>query len=317
MKVTWTSSTQSAVASPGARPGILGWRKWRLWVLGFDVMILGGMAVLWHWPLVKVKDIRVEGPAVWEEQARSLVVLPPDSNFLRVDPDATRLRLAASFGNLAVPQVTLELPSTLLICLVPTTPVLWAEGAATNGQLAVGADGALLTEPLDRPALPIWRTAAGAPPAGAFSQRARFAAGSWAEIIDADDRYQQAISEWTRDSRTGWVMTAADGRSQIIIGKTGLKRRAAEVARLLDEGDSLLLRPCVIDARFEGLLAVRPLPEPANDSTVTTGDSLASGKAQITSKNGKPPKPDPAKATSRQAPRRSPVRIRNTRKGTA
>ncbi len=51
-------------------------------------------------------------------------------------------------------------------------------------------------------------------------------------------------------------MTAADGKTKILLGWNNLDSRAYEAARLLTEPDTILTKPCIIDARFDRRLIV-------------------------------------------------------------
>ena len=253
-----------------AAPGVFGRRHWRLWTLLAELVLLGGAFAVWHWPLVRVTDVRIITPPAWEDQVRALVSLPLDGNLLRVDPDAVRSRLQAVFGPRADVDVSLFLPSTLQVRLISRAPVLWAAGA-----VGIAADGALLNDLLERPRLPLWRSASATADRIGFPAAASLAAGTWSEVVTTDARYAQAITEWGQDRDDSWVMTAADGRTQILLGRTSIADRAAGAARLLDEPDSLLQHPCVIDARFAGQLIVRPLAGIIADSTAQPSDSLS------------------------------------------
>ncbi|MEW5700796.1 MAG: hypothetical protein AB1792_01015 [Candidatus Zixiibacteriota bacterium] len=269
-----------ATAATGALPrphhGLLGRWKWRLWALAFDMTALGVIAALWHWPLVRVGAIIVDGPPAWRDEVVASVPLPPDSNLFRTDIDAIDRQLAAVFNDRALCQVRLQWPGTLAVRLVPILPVLRADGVSHAAPLAVAVSGALMTERPGLPALPIWRAETGSADDRGLGQQAKLAAGSWAEVVDADERYQHAISEWSHTADAGWTMIAADGRTRVLLGKSGLRGRAAAVAGLLERSDSLLLHPCLIDARFGGLIAVRPLAEPSDSAAA---DSLTTDRA--------------------------------------
>jgi len=245
-----TPLPEASVLLPSAKraaSGVFGRRHWRLWTLLAELVLLGGAFAVWHWPLVRVSDVRIISPAAWEDQVRALVSLPPDGNVLHVDLDAVRSRLQAAFGPRADVDVSLFLPSTLQIRLISHAPILWAAGA-----IGIAADGTLLNDPPERPRLPLWRSTSATTDRIGFPAAASLAAGTWSEVMTTDARYARAITEWGQDRDDSWMMLAADGRTQILLGRTSIADRAAGAARLLDESDSLLQQPCVVEARFAG-----------------------------------------------------------------
>ena len=110
-----TSAYGADAAGPRSR--LLGRRWWRLWTVLGNLVILAAVAVLWHRPYWRLAAVAYDGPPVWEEKARGCVVVPADSNFLRIDLDAIQARLAATFGERADAGVKLRLPNSLCVRL--------------------------------------------------------------------------------------------------------------------------------------------------------------------------------------------------------
>ncbi len=229
------------------------WRSWRLWVIVIDALLMAGVFAVRKWPLVKIRQIAIEGPSAWESKARSLVFLPSDSNLFSLDMDELQTRLQAEFGSLADCHAQLLLPDKLVIQISPTPLTLW-----TVGGQGVGVDGSILTAPaIERPA-PIWRAPLGTY-GDALNRQSRHAAGAWSQILDADGRFTNAVSELGCDSLSGWTMVGSDGRTRMNIGWSDLSEHASYVSALLARPDTILAGPCAIDARFDGQLIVSRL----------------------------------------------------------
>jgi len=241
------------------------WLSWRLWVIALDLLLLAGVFAVRKWPLLIIRQVAIEGPAIWESRALSIVELPADSNLFALDLDNLQARLQAEFGSLADCHAQLLLPGKLLIQIAPTPLTLWTEGG-----MGVGIDGSLLVTPaVERPA-PIWRA-----PLGSYGdariRSSESAAGAWSQILEADGRFTNAVSEWGCDPATGWTMVGADGQTRMNVGWSDLTRRASYVSALLASPDTILAGPCAIDARFEGQLVVSRLA--MLDDSAALGDS--------------------------------------------
>lgn len=256
------------------------WLSWRLWVIALDAILLSGYFAIQKWPLVKIHRIDVEGPSVWESRVRSQIFLPADSNLFSLDLDNLQSRLQGEFGSLADCRAQLLLPDRLLIQVAPTPLTLWTEGG-----MGVGVDGSLLVTPAVEQPAPIWRSTLGAA-SDPRSGNSVDAAGAWSQVLDADSRFINAVSEWGYDPAVGWTMVGANGQTRMIVGSSDLTRRAAYVSALLARPDSILAAPCAIDARFDGQLVVSRLA--SLDDTASVADS---GKAIAPkSKVASPPK---------------------------
>jgi hypothetical protein len=143
----------------------------------------------------------------------------------------------------------------MIIRLTPTPVALWTE--ANSG---VSTGGKLLHQPVDDRCAPVWRMAT-RHGSGECRFGAVAAASAWADVLAADHRWEAAVSEWHCDPKYGWEMIGSDGRTRIILGWYATGSRAENVARLLTQPDSILKRPCVIDARFDRHVIVRLQPE--------------------------------------------------------
>jgi cell division septal protein FtsQ len=241
----------NAVFTPPRSHRLLSPRRWRLWVILADVLIFAGIWSIQHWPVLKLQDVIVDGPMAWQSVARDLVTVAPDSNLLSIDRDALERRLALEFGSRAQCRTRLQLPGTLSIRLTPVPLVLWTEGRA-----GVSVNGNVVVRPVAANDAPVWRT-----PLQTKSRshgfRAFEAAAAWADVLESDERWGSVVSELTCDREHGWILTAADGKTRIVLGWSDLESRAADVAHLLSQPDSLLAKPCTIDARFDRRLIVR------------------------------------------------------------
>ncbi|MBI3871919.1 MAG: hypothetical protein HY304_02445 [candidate division Zixibacteria bacterium] len=249
-----------------AQPGLFGRRRWRLWVLSAEAALVCIGVALWHWPLLTVWKVAVEAPSDWGNGAEALAVLPADGNLFHVDPLQTRDRLAAQYADRASVDARITLPNTLSIRVVPTPPELWTDPYGSASRTGIAVDGSLLSDPLDCPVLPTWKPPICAKGHLTFTERAKTAAAAWAEVSAADTRYPRAVSAWTSDPSVGWTMTGVDRKTQIVVGRVALGEHARAAARLLDETDTLLAQPCLIDARFDGYLSVHRLSESVPDS---------------------------------------------------
>lgn len=252
---------------PKAGESVFGRKRWRLWVLAVEVAIIGSAVAFLHWPVIKVTDVTYEGPAEWESEVRSLVTIPSDGNLLHFLPSAAESNIQSRFSERADAQVRIELPGRINIRMTAFLPRLWGDG-----ETGIARDGALLLNPVLRPELPRWVPGIQWQESLPIAERARFAAAAWEELSNADRRYELVTAEWTCDPVYGWMTTAVDGRTKVALGHTRIGDRARCVAELLNQGDTLLAKPCFIDARFDGRLLLWPIPEPKhekpkNDST--------------------------------------------------
>jgi len=233
------------------RRRLLSPRRWRLWVIIADVLIMAGIFAIQRWPMLKLKDVVVDGPVAWQEVAKSLVTVAPDSNLLSIDHNALERRLSQEFGARAECRTRLELPGQVCIRLIPSSLALWTEGGA-----GISVNGVLIADPMAGNDAPIWRV-----PPGMNSREYRGyaieAAAAWAGVLNGDSRWRSVISEWSCDPERGWEMTAADGKTKILLGWNNLESRAYAAARLLTEADTILTKPCTIDARFDQRLVVQ------------------------------------------------------------
>lgn len=245
----------NAVFTPPPARRLLSPRRWRFWVIVADVLLMAGIWSIQHWPVLKLKDVVVDGPMAWQSLARDLVTVAPDSNLLSIDHDALERRLALEFGSRAECRTKLELPGTLSIRLNPAPLVLWTEGRA-----GISVNGSVVVQPVAVTDAPVWRT-----PLRTETRehgfRAFEAAAAWAEVLQSDRRWAKVVSELTCDPQRGWILLAADGKTKIILGWSDLITRAGNVARLLSQSDSILTKPCFIDARFDRRLIVRARPD--------------------------------------------------------
>ena len=250
------------------KPAAAGWRSWRLWVIALDAILLAGALAIQKWPLLKIRRVEVEGPAIWESRARAQISLPADSNLFALDLDNLQSRLQAEFGDLAECRAQLLLPDKLLIQIAPTPLTLWTEGG-----MGVGVDGSLLVTPAVEQPAPIWRASLGSS-GDARTRSTVHAAGAWSQVLRADGRFTSAVSEWGCDPQTGWTMVGADGQTRMRVGWSDLSRRSAYVSALLARPDTILAAPCAIDARFEGQLVVSSLA--MLDDSASVGDTSKS-----------------------------------------
>jgi hypothetical protein len=230
-----------------------------------DTILLAGVIAVQKWPLLKIRQVDVEGPAIWESRARAQISLPVDSNLFALDLDNLQSRLQAEFGALADCHAQLLLSGKLLIQLVPTPLTLWTEGG-----MGVGVDGSLLVTPAVEQPAPIWRASLGLF-GDARTRSSVLAAGAWSQVLAADGRFTNAVSEWGCDPASGWTMIGADGQTRMRVGWSDLSRRAAYVSALLARPDTILAAPCAIDARFDGQLIVSRVP--VDDDSVAIKNS--------------------------------------------
>lgn len=245
--------------------------RWRLWLLAGDLAVLGAFVVFSQWPIARLNAVTYDGPPAWEEMARSCVTLPADSNLVHLDVAAIEARLSEAFGDLAEARVKLTPSRTVALRLRPTAVVLW-----TSARSGIAADGAWLHETLATGPGAVWCEGVHRRRESDGRQR-RLAAGCWASVQRADRRLGEIISEWTYEHPWGWVATATDGRTRIILGKAALQERARAVALLLDQDDSWPETPCLIDARFAGQILVRPLRDTHRGDSRTTADRHQNG----------------------------------------
>lgn len=259
-------------AAPGRGAGLFGRRRWRLWVLvGETALLIGGFAA--HlWPVLTVSEVRYQGPSLWEAEVRSLVTLPSDGNILHFRPDDAESRIESRFSDRGDAQVRIELPGRIAIRMNPFAPRLWSDGG-----IGIAPDGSLLADPAERPTLPRWNPGIEWEGSTPLAERARAAAATWAEFRRADSRFELITDEWTCDPTYGWMSTAVDGKTRIILGHTDIAARAQRVSRLLAQGDTLLAKPCVIDARFNDHLLLSLVPEAPPDSTTADSAMVADG----------------------------------------
>jgi cell division septal protein FtsQ len=240
------------IYTPPRTRHLLSPRRWRFWVIVADLLILGGIWSVQHWPLLKLKLVAVEGPEAWQDVVHDLVTVAADSNLLSIDRDALERRLELEFGARAQCRTRLELPDKLTIQLTPAPLVLWTEGRA-----GVSVDGNVVVQPVCATDAPVWRTPLRTE-VREHGNRAFEAAAAWSDVLAADRRWKSVVSELTTDPKQGWIMTASDGQTRIVLGWDKLETRAKNVALLLAQPDSLLAQPCTIDARFDDRLVVRP-----------------------------------------------------------
>lgn len=245
----------NAVFTPPPARNILSPRRWRFWVIVADVLLMAGIWSIQRWPVLKLKDVVIDGPMAWQSIARDLVTVAPDSNLFSIDRDALERRLALEFGSRAECRTKLELPGTLSIRLTPAPLVLWTEGRA-----GISVNGSVVVQPVAAKDAPVWRTPLRTD-GHEHGYRAFEAAAAWAEVLQSDQRWEKVVSELTCDPQLGWVMLAADGKTKIVLGWSNLAKRAGNVACLLSQPDSILSKPCFIDARFDRRLIVRARPD--------------------------------------------------------
>ncbi len=223
----------------------------RMWLMSGNVLVIGFLAFILSYPLMKVSNITIEGPDIWRDRAMGIAAPVGDSNLFHYDFKQVGRRLEATFGARAHCDVHYVVPRGITVILTPTDPALW-----TTAGHGVRADGTLFATEADMAPSPIWRQSALRDQH--VQTEAHLAAGVWSEVIDGDARFEHGASEWTRDAGRGWTMIAGDGQTRIILGWNNIETRAAAVARLLEQRDSTLLSGCTIDARFDGRLIVRP-----------------------------------------------------------
>lgn len=231
---------------------------WRGLIISADLLIIAAVFALQHWPLFKVRAVEVEAPAEWTTRARSLAaqVVPPDSNLFTVDLDNLESRLRIEFGNAAECHARLGLPDRICVRVRPIAPLLWTE----SGE-GIAVDGAIVVSPLGDNNAPVLRAQAiSARPEPLH--RAASAASIWTTLCALDNRFERSVSELQRDPELGWVLTAVDGRSKIILGWNDIEDRAARVAQFLSQSDTAIVWPCEIDARFDPQIVLRPIPMP-------------------------------------------------------
>lgn len=223
----------------------------RIWLMSANVLVGGFLVFVLNYPLMKVTNISIIGPDVWREQALDIAQPSGDSNLFRYDFESVGATLQSVLGARARCEVRYVMPAGVEVVMTPTDPALWTDAGG-----GVRKDGALFTSQTDMPPSPVWRrsgTTRGLRP----QSEARLAAGVWSEVLDGDGRFEQGVSEWTRDPDNGWVMIAGDGQTRILLGWNNCEERAASVAQLLAIRDSILVSGCTIDARFDGRLIVR------------------------------------------------------------
>lgn len=241
----------NVVFTPPPARRVLSPRRWRFWVIVADVLLMAGIWSIQRWPLLKLTDVVVDGPMAWQSMARDLVTVAPDSNLFSIDRDALERRLALEFGSRAECRTKLQLPGTLSIRLTPAPLVLWTEGRA-----GISVNGSVVVQPVAANDVPVWRT-----PLRTASRehgyRAFEAAAAWADVLESDSRWRAVVSELTCDPDLGWILLGADGKTKIVLGWSDLVERAANVACLFSQPDSILKKPCTIDARFDRRLIVR------------------------------------------------------------
>lgn len=276
---------------PAKGESVFGSHRWRLWVLLSEVALIATGVAFLYWPVLTVADVTYEGPAEWESEVRSLVTLPSDGNILHFVPDDAESRIESRFSERGDAQVCIELPNRISIRMSPYQPRLWGDG-----EIGLARDGSLLMEPATRPDLPRWNPGVDWEGTLPLAERAKRAAGTWDELASADNRYELITSEWTCDPAYGWTSTAADGKTRLMLGNTLIEERARLVARLLDQGDTLLAKPCIIDARFAGQLLLSKVPEVAPDTSKADTTALPVAElVPVTSKDSKPMQPKTAK----------------------
>lgn len=270
---------------PAKGESVFGSHRWRLWVLLAEVALVATGVAFLYWPVLHVSDVSYAGPAEWESEVRSLITLPSDGNILHFVPADAESRIESVFSERGDAQVCIELPGRISIRMRPYEPRLWGDG-----QIGIGTDGSLLADPATRPDLPRWNPGIDWEGSTTLAERARSAAGTWNELALADTRYALITSEWTRDPDLGWVTTAVDGKTRLVFGNTMVEERARNVAHLLAQGDTLLAKPCVIDARFDGQLLLSKIPEVVVKDTVkvdSTDAAPVASEAPVTSKDSK------------------------------
>ena len=257
-------------ALPAKGTGLFGRRRWRLWVLLAEFVIVAAIVSLLYWPVATVARIAYDGPSEWEAEVRALVYPPSDGNILHFIPADAEARIEAALGNRGDAQVRITLPSTIEVKVVPATPRLWTEGG-----IGIACDGSILPESASTPDLPFWRPQVDMSTGAPLSWRAQYAAAAWNELSRSDHRYEIAAHEWTSDPSRGWIWTASDEKTTIDFGRTNLTQRARSISRLLTEADTMLQRSCVIDARFDGVLLLSEVPVPVADSAKADSLSVA------------------------------------------
>lgn len=245
----------NAVFTPPPARRLLSPRRWRFWVIVADVLLMAGIYSIQHWPVLKLCDVVVDGPMAWQSMARACVTIAPDSNLLSIDRDALERRLALEFGSRAECRTKLQLPGTLSIRLTPAPLVLWTEGRA-----GISVNGSIVVQPVSGTDAPVWRTPL-VTESRAHGFRAFEAAAAWNDVVCSDKRWETVVSELTCDPARGWILLAADGKTEIVLGWSDLVMRAENVACLLSQPDSIMAQPCVIDARFDRRLIVRAKPD--------------------------------------------------------
>ncbi len=254
-------------ALPIKGAGLFGRRRWRLWLLAAEFVVVAGIVSLLYWPIVSVARIAYDGPSEWESEVRSLVYPPSDGNILHFIPADAEARIEAALGRRGDAQVCITLPGTIEVKVIPAAPRLWTEGG-----VGIARDGSILPESASTPDLPFWRPQVDMSTGAPLSWRAQYAAAAWNELSRSDRRYEIAAHEWTSDE-TGWIWTASDDKTTIDFGRTNLAQRARSISRLLTEADTMLQKSCVIDARFDGVLLLSATPVPAPD--IAKADSLS------------------------------------------
>ena len=276
---------------PAKGESILGPKRWRLWVLLSEVAVIGTGVAFLYWPILNLSYVSYDGPSDWEAEVRSLVTLPSDGNILHFVPADAESRIESRFSQRGDAQVCIELPNRISIRMHPYQPCLWG-----GGEIGLARDGSLLMEPATSPDLPRWNPGFDWEGTLPLAERAKRAAGAWDELSRADRRYELITSEWTCDPAYGWTTTAVDGKTRLIFGNTMVEERALLVAHLLAQGDSLLAKPCLIDARFAGQLLLSKIPEVAPDTS--KADSMVipvPAQVPVTFNDSKSVQPETAK----------------------
>ena len=224
-------------------------RWWRLWVMVANVVVIGLVFASQQWPWMTLDKIEIDGPVSWQEHARDMVVMPPDSNLLAVDVRLLEERLSAEFGALAECRAKIVPPGTVRIRLQPFSPMLWTEtggGVMTSGEYVRNFHGGR--------DVPVWRASN---KTAACDEDRLPAVSAWSRVLSGDSRFEDVVSEWRCDASSGWEMVIGDGHTRVVLGWFDLTARAARVSQLLEHADSVLYEPCIIDARFDRRLVVR------------------------------------------------------------
>lgn len=228
--------------------------RWRMWLIIGDSALVCLAVLLWYNPIWSVQSVTYEGPTQWEEMARDVVVLPADSNFVRVDVRLIEAEMQELFGDLAEVRVKLALPNILALRVLPVDVALWLgadDGLSIEGRVLNNVVGLRIDAP-------IWVGGAQSKKS-VDSKQAALAVGSWYEVLGSDRRFGRIGSEWKYDRRTGWSLLMMDGATRIILGRTLLGDKAQAVSALLACTDCDLPFPSEIDLRVKGQMLIRPM----------------------------------------------------------